>query len=64
MDKIKDLLKDDEDIIFSGNPNYKARKDYLTFVSLMLVIFMEISLYISIRPSLHYFGLKVFIIVF
>ena len=64
MDKIKDLLKDDEDIIFSGNPNYKARKDYLTFVSLTLVIFMEISLYISIRPSLHYFGLKVFIIVF
>ena len=64
MDRIKEMLKEDEEIIFSGNPNYKKRKDYLTIVSLILVIIMEISLYISIRPSLYYFGLKVFIIVF
>ena len=64
MDRIKEELKEGEEIIFSGNPNYKRKKDYLTFISLALVILMEISLYISIRPSLHYFGLKVFIIVF
>ena len=64
MDKIKEILKDDEEIIFSGNQNYKVRKDYLTIVSLLLVIVMEISLYISIRPSLHYPVLKVFIIIF
>ena len=64
MDRIKNELKEDEEIIFSGNPNYKKRKDYLTIISLVLVILMEISLYISIRPSLHYFGLKVFVIVF
>lgn len=64
MDRIKAELKEGEEIIFSGNPNYKKRKDYLTFISLALVTLMEISLYISIRPSLHYFVLKVFIIVF
>ena len=64
MDRVKELLKEDEEIIFSGNPNYKKRKDYLTFVSLALVIIMDISLYISIRTSLYYFWLKVFIIVF
>ena len=26
MDRIKEMLKEDEEIIFSGNPNYKKRK--------------------------------------
>ena len=64
MDKIKDVLLDGEEIIFSGSPSYKMNKDYLTWASLILVIVMEISLYFSIRPSLYYIGLKVFIIVF
>lgn len=64
MKNIKEALLENEEIIFYSNPSYKVRKDYLTWVSIILVIIMEISLYISIRQSLYYLGLKVFIIVF
>lgn len=64
MKNIKEVLVENEEIIFYSNPSYKVRKDYLTWVSIILVIIMEISIYISIRQSLYYLGLKVFIIVF